>query len=69
MATLAGGDHVVLQRYRRREDAEYRLDVMGALRDPAAAVGIAISNVRAFDFDADSAWIIFDAPRACRSRT
>ena len=34
---------------------------MGALRDSAGAVGIAISNVRAFDLAADPAWIIFDA--------
>jgi aminoglycoside phosphotransferase len=34
---------------------------MGALRDPAAAVDIAISKVRGFDLDADPAWVIFDA--------
>jgi aminoglycoside phosphotransferase (APT) family kinase protein len=61
IVTLVGGDRVVLQRYRRRENAEYRLEVMGALRDPAAAVGIAISNVRTFDLDANPPWIIFDA--------
>ncbi len=44
MISLDGGDRMVLQRYRRRADAEYRLEVMGALRDPAAAVGIAISK-------------------------
>ena len=61
IVTLAGGDHVVVQRYRRSADAEYRLDVMGALRDAAAAVGIAIPKVLVFDLDADPAWIIFDA--------
>ncbi len=61
MISLDSGDRIVLQRYRRRADAEYRLEVMGALRDPAAAVGIAISKVRAFDLEADPPWIIFDA--------
>lgn len=59
--TLESGDQVVLQRYRRREDAEYRLTVMGALSDPAAAVGIAIPQARACDLDADPPWVIFDA--------
>ncbi|MBV8941009.1 MAG: aminoglycoside phosphotransferase family protein [Solirubrobacterales bacterium] len=61
IVTLGSGDRVVLQRYRRPEDAEYRLEVMGALRNSAAAAGIAISKVRAFDLDAHPAWIIFDA--------
>lgn len=61
IVTLVGGDQVVLQRYRRREDAEYRLDVMRALRRSAAEAGIAMPEVRAFDLDADPAWVIFDA--------
>jgi aminoglycoside phosphotransferase (APT) family kinase protein len=61
IVTLADGDRVVLQRYRRRQDAEYRLRMMGALRDPAAAVGIAIPQARTFDLDADPPWVIFDA--------
>jgi len=61
MVTLAGGDRVVVQRYRRREDAEYRLRAMRALWTPAAEAGIAIPRVREFDLDADPAWVIFDA--------
>jgi aminoglycoside phosphotransferase (APT) family kinase protein len=61
IVTLVAGNRAVLQRYRRREDAEYRLEVMGALRNSAAAAGIAIAKVRTFDLDADPAWIIFDA--------
>jgi hypothetical protein len=34
-------ERVVVQRDRRRHDAEYRLRVMRALRAPAAAAGIA----------------------------
>jgi hypothetical protein len=59
--TLAGGDHVVVQRYRRRRDAEHRLRVMRALWTPAAEAGIVIPRVREFDLDADPPWVIFDA--------
>ena len=41
IVTLAAGDQVVVQRYRRREDASYRLRVMRALWKPAAEAGIA----------------------------
>ena len=61
IVTLGDGEEVVLQRYRRREDAGYRLEVTRALRDSAAAVGISVSRVRAFDLEANPAWIIFDA--------
>jgi aminoglycoside phosphotransferase (APT) family kinase protein len=61
IVTLAGGDRVVVQRYRRRQDAEYRLRVMRALWTPAAEAGIAIPRVREFDLAADPAWVIFDA--------
>lgn len=53
--TLAGGDRVVVQRYRRRQDAEYRLRVMRALWAPADEAGIAIPRVRGSDLDADPA--------------
>lgn len=56
---LAGGERVVLQRYRRREDAEYRLRMIEGLQEPAAAVGIAISRVRSFDLDAEPPWMSF----------
>ena len=61
IVTLGPGDRVVVQRYRRREDAEYRLRVMRALWRPAAEAGIAIPRVRESDLDADPAWVIFDA--------
>ncbi len=56
---LASGERVVLQRYRRREDAEYRLRVIRALHDRAAAVRIAIPRVRGFDLDANPPWMSF----------
>lgn len=61
IVTLHSGDRVVLQRYRRRQDAEYRLRVMRALWRPAAEAGIAIPRIREADLDADPAWVIFDA--------
>jgi aminoglycoside phosphotransferase (APT) family kinase protein len=60
MVTLADGTRVVLQRYRRRVDAERRVHVLGALRDPAADKGIAIPHIRRSDLDADPPWIVFD---------
>ena len=60
LVTLGSGDRVVVQRYRSRRDAEYRLRVMRALWQPAAAAGIAIPRVREADLDADPAWVIFD---------
>jgi aminoglycoside phosphotransferase len=59
--TLVGGDRVVVQRYRRRQDAEHRLRVKRALWSPAAEAGIAIPRIREFDLDADPAWVNFDA--------
>jgi aminoglycoside phosphotransferase len=61
IVTLEGGERVVVQRYRRREDAEYRLRVMQALWAPAAEAGIAIPRVRESDLDADPPWVMFDA--------
>lgn len=61
IVTLADGDRVVVQRYGRREDAEYRLRMMEALWTPAAAAGIAIPRVRESNLRADPAWVIFDA--------
>jgi aminoglycoside phosphotransferase (APT) family kinase protein len=61
IVTLASGEHVVVQRYRRRQDADYRLRVMRALWRPAAEAGIAIPRVREADLDADPAWVVFDA--------
>jgi aminoglycoside phosphotransferase (APT) family kinase protein len=52
---------VVVQRYRPRQNAEYRLRVMRALWTPAAEAGIPIPRIREFDLDADPPWVIFDA--------
>ena len=61
MITLDNGQRVVLQRYRRREDAEYRLRVMRGLRTPAAQAGIPLPRVRDYNLDGDPAWVIYDA--------
>lgn len=60
IVTLADGDRVVVQRYRRRKDAEYRLRIMQALQTPAAQAGIAIPAIRRFELDADPVWAIFE---------
>ena len=51
----------MLQRYRSREDARYRLQVMRALQAPAAKAGIVIPSVRESGLDDDPPWVIFDA--------
>ena len=61
LVTLRTGERVVVQRYRRREDAEYRVRVMQALHGPAATSGIAIPHVRDVNLDADPPWVVFDA--------
>jgi aminoglycoside phosphotransferase (APT) family kinase protein len=61
LVTLASGERVVVQRYRRREEAEYRVRAMRGLHGPAAAAGIAIPRVRKADLDADPPWVAFDA--------
>jgi aminoglycoside phosphotransferase (APT) family kinase protein len=61
LLTLAGGERVVLQRYRRRQDAVYRLRVMRGLWRPAADAGIAIPLIRDADLDSDPPWVVFDA--------
>jgi Phosphotransferase enzyme family len=60
MITLDNGQRAVLQRYRRREDAEYRLRVMRALQVPAAQAGIPLPRVRDFNLDGNPAWVIYD---------
>lgn len=59
--TLDSGDRVVLQRYRSRRDARYRLQVMHALRAPAAEAGIAIPRILQSGLDRDPAWMVFEA--------
>src|SRR5688500_7488558 len=53
VVTLANGNRMVVQRYRRRKDAEYRLRVMQALSTPAAQSGIAIPTILQFELDTD----------------
>jgi aminoglycoside phosphotransferase (APT) family kinase protein len=61
LVTLETGERVVVQRYRRREDAEYRVRVMRGLRGPAARSGILIPRVRDADLHGDPPWVAFDA--------
>jgi aminoglycoside phosphotransferase (APT) family kinase protein len=61
IVTLAGGESVVLQRYRRRADADRRLRITRALQAPAAAAGIALARELASDLDAEPSWVIFEA--------
>ncbi len=73
LLTLANGDRLVVQRYRRRADAAYRLRIMQALRLPAAQLGIPIPEIRRFDLQAEPPWAIFEplpgrpAPEAGKS--
>lgn len=60
LVTLDSGDRVVLQRYRNRYDAGYRVRVMRALRVPAAEADIAIPRIRDSGLDRDPAWVVFD---------
>jgi hypothetical protein len=60
MVTLAGGERAVVQRYRHREDAGYRLRVMRGLSGPAAEAGIPLPRVREFSLDDDPPWVIYD---------
>jgi hypothetical protein len=61
IVTLAAGDRVVIQRFRRRHDAVNRLRVMRALWTPAAEAGITIPRIRESDLDANPPWVIYDA--------
>jgi aminoglycoside phosphotransferase (APT) family kinase protein len=60
MVTLADGRHVAVQRYRRREDAAYRLRVMRGLSGPAAEAGIPLPRVLEFSLADDDTWVIYD---------
>ncbi len=60
IVTVVGGERVVVQRYRRRMDAEYRLRVMQVLHIPAERSGIVIPKIRQYDLDANPPWAIFD---------
>jgi hypothetical protein len=56
MVTLADGQRAVVQRYRHREDASYRLRVMQGLSEPAIEAGIPLPQVREFSLDDDPPW-------------
>jgi aminoglycoside phosphotransferase (APT) family kinase protein len=60
MVTFDDGEQVVVQRYRRREDAEYRLRVMLGLQGPAAQVDIPLPRVRDSGMDNDLPWVVYD---------
>ena len=59
--TRRDGEKVVVQRYRRAQDAEYRIKVMDALREPAAAAGITIPHIREEHLDASPPVVVFEA--------
>jgi aminoglycoside phosphotransferase (APT) family kinase protein len=66
MVTFDDGEQVVVQRYRQREDAEYRLRVMRGLQGPAVRAGIPLPRVRdsnmdrASGMDDDVPWVVYD---------
>ena len=60
MVTLADGQRAVVQRYRHRHDADYRLRVMQGLSGPAIEAGIPLPQVREFGLDDDPPWVIYD---------
>jgi aminoglycoside phosphotransferase (APT) family kinase protein len=59
LVTLEGGERLVVQRYRRRSAAEYRLRIMQALHPVMQQLGIAIPETRRFDLNAEPPWAIF----------
>jgi aminoglycoside phosphotransferase (APT) family kinase protein len=60
IVTLDSGERVVVQRYRRRADAEYRLRVTRGLRESTAGAGIRLPQVREFNLDDDPAWVVYE---------
>jgi aminoglycoside phosphotransferase (APT) family kinase protein len=60
IVTLAGDRRVVVQRYRLREDAEYRLRLMQALHEPAARANISIPTAQKANLEAEPPWALFD---------
>src|SRR5690348_10123713 len=66
MVTLAGGQRAVVQRYRHREDAGYRLQVMQGLSGPAIedpeALGGNVYTV--FDNESDGQSTLYSSSRA-----
>ncbi|MFF3566356.1 aminoglycoside phosphotransferase family protein [Nocardia jiangxiensis] len=60
LVTVDDGTGVVVQRYRLGGEADRRMRIMNALRDPAAARGITIPGIHAADIGAQPPWIAFD---------
>ena len=60
LVTLASGERIVLQQFRRRKDAAYRLRILQELRGPAGRAGIPIPAVRRFDLEASPPWAIYE---------
>ncbi|MCM6775958.1 aminoglycoside phosphotransferase family protein [Nocardia sp. CDC159] len=60
IVTLLDGTRVAVQRYRRRADAERRMRILAALREPAAAKAIPIQSIRSADPAAEPPWIAFE---------
>jgi hypothetical protein len=59
IVALDNGDQVVVQSYRRRADAAYRLAEMRRLHKPATEAGIPLPEVRAADLDDEPPWVIY----------
>jgi aminoglycoside phosphotransferase (APT) family kinase protein len=60
IVTLTNGERVVVQRYRRRDKAEYRLRMMQALQAPLAQLDITIPVIRQLGLDDDPPWATFE---------
>jgi aminoglycoside phosphotransferase (APT) family kinase protein len=61
MVTLEGGERLILQRYQRRSDAEYRLRVMRGLSTAAAEADIPVPTVREANLEDDPPWVSYEA--------
>ena len=59
IVTTAGGDRLVVQRYRDGALAAHRIRTMAALAGPMAQRGITIPAARRVQLDADPPWAIF----------
>ena len=60
IVTTAGGDQLVVQRYRDRELAAHRIKTMAALAGPLAQLGITIPTAQRVQLDDDPPWAIFN---------
>ncbi|WP_216901766.1 phosphotransferase family protein [Nocardia alni] len=60
VVTLGDGSRVAPRQFRRREDAEWCLRILEALRDPAADRGIALAGIRLYELEEDPPWVVFE---------